>query len=520
MPFPDTAKMGHVKFPNFSIQTKLILILIFTAVIPLIVTNILWVQYSNSAFIDFCVSTTEIFLKPGSISLVTIGLVVFLVILVSYWTSTQIIKPLKNLIQGSQYITNGHFEYRLKIHSKDEMEVLGNSFNLMAMSLQDAFQKTEHNKDVILAERNKLAITLSNIVDGIIVVDLNLNIVLFNSAAENLTGMKATEVIGKRVGEVIRLTGKGREITEREYCPVTKDLQGKPVFVFEELKLTGRSKESFVNLISSQMKVNNATQAGYILTLHDVTKERQFEDMKLDFVSMAAHELRTPLTSIKGYLSVFINENQNKLTPDQLIFIKRINTSTQQLSGLVDNLLSVARVERGILTLHNQIIDWVNNVGTQMETFLHRADEKRITLTFIKPEKPIPKVNVDLIRINEVLNNLISNALNYTEPQGKIDVWIDFQDGMVLTYVKDTGRGIPKEALPYLFSKFFRIQGGPAEQSSKGNGLGLYLSKAIIELHNGKIWAQSEGLGNGSIFAFSLPPVSDNININVLSKSL
>lgn len=512
--------MKRVKLPNFSIQTKLILILIFTAVIPLIITNILWIQYSGNAFVNFCKSTTEIFLKPNNISIITIGLVFLLVTLVSSWISTQIIKPLKNLIQESQFLANGHFEHRLKIQSGDEMELLGNSFNLMAMSLQDAFQKTEHNKEVILSERNKLAITLSNIVDGIIVVDLNLNIVLFNSAAENLTGMKTVEVIGKRVGEVIKLLGNGREITDREYCTVTQNPHNKPVLIFEGLKLTGKSKESYVNLISSHIKDNRTSQVGYILTLHDVTRERQFEDMKLDFVSMAAHELRTPLTSIKGYTSVFINENQNKLTPDQLMFIKRINTSTQQLSGLVENLLSVARVERGALTLHNQIVDWVNNVNAQVETFLHRAEEKRITLTFIKPEKPIPKVDVDLVRVNEVLNNLVSNALNYTEPQGKIDIWIDVQNGMVLTYVKDTGKGIAKEALPYLFSKFFRVQGGPAEQASKGNGLGLYLSKAIVELHQGKIWVQSEGLGKGSTFAFSLPSVSDNINISLLTKSI
>lgn len=497
-----------MKLSNFSIQTKLILVLIFTAIVPLIITNILWVKYYGNTFINY------------SFFLITIALVLLLVAIVSYWISTQIIKPLKDLIQESQYIANGHFEYRLKIHTRDEMELLGNSLNLIAMSLQDAFQKTEHNKDVILAERNKLAITLSNIVDGIIVVDLNLNIVLLNSAAENLTGIKATDVLGKRVGEVIKLSDNGREIADSEYCPITQDPFNKPVLIRAELKLTGKNKESYVNLISSQIKENKARQAGYILTLHDVTKERQFEDMKLDFVSMAAHELRTPLTSIKGYMSVFINENKNKLTPEQLVFIRRINTSTQQLSGLVENLLSVTRVEKGTLALHNQIINWVNNVGAQVETFLHRAEERRITLIFIKPDKPIPWVMVDLVRINEVLNNLISNALNYTEPQGKINVWIDLQDGMVVTYLKDTGKGIPKEALPHLFSKFFRIQGGPAEQASRGNGLGLYLSKAIVELHQGKIWAQSEGLGKGSTFAFSLPAVKDNININLLTKAI
>jgi signal transduction histidine kinase len=203
-----------------------------------------------------------------------------------------------------------------------------------------------------------------------------------------------------------------------------------------------------------------------------------------------------------------------------MMFITRINTSTQQLAGLVENLLSVSRVERGAMTLHTQVIDWVANVKAQVDTFEHRSDEKRISLKFIEPKDPIPHVQVDLVRINEVLNNMISNAINYTEPMGKIEVWVDVKDEMVSTHIKDTGKGIPPEALPKLFGKFFRVQGGSAEQASKGNGLGLYLSKAIVELHKGVIWAESPGAGQGSTFSFSLPAVANNIDIDVLTKRM
>jgi len=103
---------------------------------------------------------------------------------------------------------------------------------------------------------------------------------------------------------------------------------------------------------------------------------------------------------------------------------------------------------------------------------------------------------------------------------GKIEIWITFDNDLVCTHIKDTGKGIPKEALTKLFSKFFRVQGGSAEQASKGNGLGLYLSKAIVELHKGKIWAESEGVNKGSTFSFCLPAVAETVDLNVLTKHM
>jgi signal transduction histidine kinase len=328
--------------------------------------------------------------------------------------------------------------------------------------------------------------------------------------------------LSKRIDQFIRLYGKDtQEIIPQKYLLPKTQTDSARVFSGEEVKIISNiNKQSHADVTVFKPDLSELIDVSYVLLLHDKSKEKQLEAMKLDFVSMAAHELRTPLTSIKGYIAVFLGENEKKLTPDQLMFIRRINTSTQQLTGLVENLLSVARVERGALNLNSQIVDWVNNVTQQVDTFQHRADEKRITLRFIKPEKPISKVSVDLVRVNEALNNIISNSLNYTEPQGKIDVWLEQKDEMVYTYVKDTGKGIAKEALGHLFSKFFRVQGGPAEQASKGNGLGLYLSKAIIDLHHGKIWAESEGIGRGSTFIFTLPAVKETFDISILTKKI
>lgn len=377
-------------------------------------------------------------------------------------------------------------------------------------------------KENIAAQNNLFETAFSEVIDPVITLNLKFEVKSINPAAQLFTGINRINVIGKRIDQFVRFYDKNnQEILSGKYANVQNNNPEPKIFFGSEIKIiSGINKEATADVSVFQPLLGKTIDISVIIVFHDKSREKQLESMKLDFVSMAAHELRTPLTSIKGYISVFLNENQTKLTPDQLMFIRRINTSTQQLAGLVENLLSVARVERGAMSLNTQIVDWITNVKTQVDTFRHRAEEKRIKLIMYEPKGKIPSVEVDLVRMNEVLNNIISNAINYTEPQGKIEVWVDTKDEQVCTHVRDTGKGMPREALSQLFSKFFRIPGGTAEQASKGNGLGLYLSKAIVDLHNGKIWAESEGIGKGSTFSFCLPSVVETFDINLLTKKM
>lgn len=229
------------------------------------------------------------------------------------------------------------------------------------------------------------------------------------------------------------------------------------------------------------------------------------DEMKQNFVSIAAHELRTPLTAIKGYLSVFMKDYESSLNKDQKELLGHIESSTNQLLNLVENLLNVSRVERGALSLHSESLDWESLVKEAVEDFRESAIEKNIHLEMVPASSEIPKVLADKVRIKEVLANLIANALNYTPAGGVIRISIESNDGQVITHVADSGSGIPESALPNLFNKFFRVtQGLTQNTNSQGTGLGLYISKAIIDMHKGKIWVKSQE-GKGSIFSFSLP---------------
>jgi PAS domain S-box-containing protein len=368
------------------------------------------------------------------------------------------------------------------------------STNTRASEIVATLQHITSEKQLLAVEKNKLEVAISGISDAIIAVDFNRKITIFNTSAENLTGFTKEESLGHSIEEIIRFFDKGKEITPQEYCPTPLNMT--------DIKLVGKNgKESSVNLLSGQ--IHQDQEVGCVLTLHDITKEDALEAMKLDFVSMAAHELRTPLTSIRGYLSVFMEENSKNLNSEQNMLLGRINTAAQQLMALIENLLSVSKIERGVFGVSVQPLDWVTDVKEVVEVFKDRAEEKKQTLEFIPPTEAIPTIQADKLRINEVLSNLLANAIAYTPERGQISVSIESKDNFVTTHIKDNGVGIPPEALPHLFTKFFRIS-GKLEQGSKGTGLGLYISKSVVDMHKGKIWVDSI-LGHGSTFSFSIP---------------
>ncbi len=384
----------------------------------------------------------------------------------------------------------------------EEKHVLNQS---IIHSLQSS-TSSENEKDVISGERNKLAVILSAINDGVIALDLNRNIISFNKAAEKITGYTANQVINKPIKDVLKFFDYQAQIDCNNFCPANPNNFEGIVFNRVNVKVIGAAEKiTYVNLISSQIIEGNRVNLGCVITLHDVSDEKHLEEMKLDFISMAAHELRTPLTSIKGYLSIFTNENKDKFNSEQNMFLTRMNIATQQLMGLIDNLLNVSRIERGMFTVNLEKAKWEAIVQQVVDMLRERAVDKQIELTFIKPVNPLPKIYVDKLRIPEVLTNLLSNAIAYTQPGGKIEVWteIDPSHTQIITHVRDNGQGIPQEAIPHLFTKFFRVA-GKLEQGSKGTGLGLYISKSIVDLHHGKIWVNSE-LDKGSVFSFSLP---------------
>ncbi len=467
---------------KISLLIKLILITSFGILIPLL---------------------TSLFLTHSLVILLGLGI---LTVLISSALIFLFLKPLSDLVNSFERLGRGNFNQRIDIRSGDEFEKVGQSFNLMADKIAQTFHNLESEKDVAISEKSKLGEVLSSIVDGIIAIDFNKNIILSNKSASEITGFTQAELVGHPVDQLIHLFTDSEEIVSKTYCSNSFN---------QVAKLVGKDgKQTKVNLSTAQLSGSVQTNVSCILIMHDIAKEEELEKMRLDFVSMASHELRTPLTSIIGYLSVFINENTGKVEKGELDLLNKSLTSAKQLLTLVSNLLNVNKIEREQMSVMPQPLDYLPIVSKVVEDLKAQAVQKNVVLSF-NPPTSLPKVLADPIRTPEVITNLVANAINYTNSGGKVKVSVETSPNELITNISDTGVGIPGEAIPHLFNKFFRVS-NLTQQASKGTGLGLYISKSIVEKLGGRIWVESK-TGVGSKFSFTLP-LAEKVSAGTINR--
>jgi signal transduction histidine kinase len=240
--------------------------------------------------------------------------------------------------------------------------------------------------------------------------------------------------------------------------------------------------------------------------LHDVTSEKSLEKLRQEFTAMMVHELRAPLTAVRWSSESLLKSLANakaETDPKKIQeSISNIDLAAYNMLELVNDLLDVAKIEAGKFDLNLQDYDIVQCIKEEIQTFEPQAEAKHLALNYIGPD--IQKAKFDKVRISQVMNNLLSNSIKYTD-SGQVDVNIAIEPAksrLVIT-IKDTGIGVSREDLSVLFSKFKQLKG--FDSSRKGTGLGLVVSKGIIEAHGGEIWAESAGENLGSTFSFSLP---------------
>lgn len=468
--------------------------------------------------LNYSSSTNKLFMKIVAVVLLTTiasifsilflqsaGVVVWIIpILASGLVMASVryfLSPLRKITEGVNLFSRKEFDHRIEVDTKDEFGSIASELNDMARQLNGHTEKVSEDKDILVSQKNRLDLIFSSLSDGVIVLDLNNRIILANSSTENLTGYTKEELVGQKIEDIISLVDKDAQVVNFKDLSFTK--------TDDTVNLIGKNKGSHpVKVICKNISGENSLDLGCILILTDRTSQKELESIQLDFVSMASHELRTPLTSVIGYLSIFLKENNSVLSDHQKDFLNRIFIAAQQLGSIIDNLLSVSKVERGALSLSAAPLDWRALLEKVVKETQLQAAQKNITLSLKLPQGELPKISGDEIRLTEVLNNLIANAINYSGSGGTIEVGCRVEGEEIITSVKDTGIGIPPDAMAHLFTKFFRVSGALDKSSnSKGTGLGLYISRSIVELHHGRIWAESE-LNKGSIFYFSLPTQS------------
>lgn len=411
------------------------------------------------------------------------------VFLVGYGIARRIIRPIIRLVQTSQAISSGDLSRRSGLDSKDEIGVLAKTFDHMTTELQRLLRIQQE-------EASKLNAILNGIADGVIVQDVDGQALAMNPAARAILDQVGADLSSTRLKTDELPLAEPAE-RSRQWLQKLTGLQFHETRRFE----VGRQ---VLSALSAPVFTPTGEQLGTVVVLRDITREVESEKLKDDFITSVSHELRTPLTAIKGYNDLLRMTAADRLTDQHLQFIATVDENVADLLGLIQEMLDLSQIDAGALGIDSEPINLAELITAEADHWQEKMQEKELTLTTRLTAEPV-WVEGDWARLSRVLHNLLSNAYEYTRPGGSVEVWLKQENGHAQVDVKDNGVGIAQEAQRYLFTRFFRAIHEESTYDVSGAGLGLYLSKAIIEAHpGGKIWVKTEP-NQGSTFSFTLP---------------
>lgn len=350
----------------------------------------------------------------------------------------------------------------------------------------------------ITRERDKVMSMLKRFPDGVIMLDEEFRISFFNERAkemfqmqhwDSIVGRKMTaQIIPKTFSEIVpslRQKTKSKEVEMIEIAMGTGP--DRTIFQVSTTPLTDASKRTI----------------GMMKVIHDVTREREIDRMKSEFISIAAHQLRTPLSAVKWVLKMIIDGDMGKVTPEQKKYLSKGYESNERMINLVNDLLSVSRIEEGRFLYEFEMVDLDELIKAEASEENHAFTKKNLTFEYHRPAKGTPKVYADASKLRLVIQNLIDNAVRYTPEGGKITIDVERQKEFLSVSVSDTGVGIPKSQQRKLFTKFFRAS-NVLKMSPDGTGLGLFIVRNVVRKHGGQIDVRSEE-GKGATFTFTIP---------------
>ncbi len=403
------------------------------------------------------------------------------VIATGYAIAQRITRPLERLVSASRAIAEGDLYHRTDIRSTDEIGILASTFDEMAQRL---LERTNALEETL----GQLRAILASIGDGVILEDAHGEFIPLNAAAEYLLAEMADNF----------MLGPLRELPVTEPEPAPGKTRPWPL---ESRRFQVGNKVLSAN--SAVVRTEDGQRLGTVIVLRDVTAEVEAERLKDAFIAHVSHELRTPLTAIRGYSNLLLAGAGGDLSEQQQTFLKTIYYHTESLIAMIGTLLDFSEMEAGgRLALRPRLISLASLVEDVAQEWRPHLEENGLTFRLEIPSD-LPPVVADSQRLRWAIINLLRNASQYTPQGGTVTLRLSSQDGWVVVDVADTGIGIPPEIKKYLFNRFFR--GMPAgDDTVRGLGLGLYVTRAIVEAHGGQIQVVSEP-GVGSTFSIYLP---------------
>jgi PAS domain S-box-containing protein len=365
----------------------------------------------------------------------------------------------------------------------EEIEAL----QALAANASAALSNAELYSRVSLEKERSVAI-LANIADGIVAVDRDGKVVLWNAAAEQITGVPAVEALGRTPEEVLQRTlESGTDAVEQAARLVSIRRGG---------------EEAWLSLSEAVMRDPMGAVAGRIFAFRDISADRMVEQIKSDFVAAVSHELRTPLTSIYGFAETLLRQDVLFGEEERRTFMQYIASESERLSGIVDQLLNVARLDAGDLQVEPEIVDVAAVVSEVIGMASEAGDVNGHRFEVDLPGEPLA-ASADREKLRQVFTILVENALKYSPAGGTVTVGARRKDDAVEVRVVDEGIGIPAAEQQRIFRKFYRAE-STVKDGAGGTGLGLFIAQELVNAMGGRIWVESEE-GAGSSFAFELP---------------
>jgi PAS domain S-box-containing protein len=357
---------------------------------------------------------------------------------------------------------------------------------------------------------------LTNIGDGLVVIDAHQNILLINSAAEKILGFAASEVAGKNWHDSVPLYDAKKNILSAEKTPIGEAMAGgKVVTIASDPYFFAKKDGSLLPVaITASPVVVGKEVVGVIIIFRDVTKEAEIDRAKTEFVALASHQLRTPLTAIKWFVDLLLEGNAGALNVEQRKQLEEVYRGNERMVALVNSLLNVSRLELGTFAVDPELIDIMQIADEVLDELRPQSELKRIGIHRVY-EKGLGRLYADPKWLEIIFQNLLSNAVKYTPQGGRVTLEIaTCERGSIIggralavdsiaIQVADSGYGIPASQHEGIFKKLFRAD-NIRRNDTEGNGLGLYIVKSIVEKLGGSVWFESEE-NKGSTFFVTIP---------------
>lgn len=421
-----------------------------------------------------------------------LGLIAVLVAGAAIWITGRLTRPLNALVGAAKKASRNEFDQKVPEVGWGELDLLSTAFNEMMGQLK-AYEELQVGR--IMQEKAKVEALIHTIPDGIVLAGFDGKIAYMNASARSILGAGAEDT-----------APKNRSVRELLREPVLRDLvtsllsRRKKTANAEFELLDGNGQRRGVFLCRGVTVTRDKHEIGVLVLMRDVTAERDFDRMKEEFFHSIVHDIRSPLGTIDGFVQIM--KERGDMPEKAKMYINYIQGSCDRLRSLVSDILDTAKIESGQLKLEPQPLDVEETLKRMRDLYHVQGETRGIQLGFVKGAQAAAPLLCDRNLIERVVMNLIGNAMKFTPKGGRITLQIGAAGPAEVEFsVSDTGPGIPKDKLEMVFEKFKQL-GGPAARA--GYGLGLSICKKVVELHGGRIWAESEE-GKGSRFIFRLP---------------